>query len=263
MNIALYGTGRAAGALGIAFSQAGHTIVGVHGRSPGSVAGTRSLFDVTPGPVDLRVIAVSDDAIPEVAAGIADLTDRAASVHVSGAVSIAALDAIAATGSQIGSFHPLQTMPGPVTGARQLPGSWIGITADEPLRSHLIVLASSIGCNSFDIADDAKPLYHAAAAASANFTLAVLSLAKDLFDGADVPFASARPLVESIIENAFALGPTEALTGPIARGDRETVRKQLAAVRTAVPGRYEEFVILSQITARTAGTAEMFSDVLT
>jgi len=263
MNIALYGTGRAAGALGIAFSAAGHVIVGVHGRTQESVARTTDLFDVTPGPVDLRVIAVSDDAIEEVAAGIAGLTDRAASVHVSGAVSIAVLDAIAATGTQIGSFHPLQTMPDPVTGARQLPGSWIGITADEPLRSHLVDLARSIGCYSFPITDDAKPLYHAAAAASANFTLAVLSLAKDLFDGAGVPFASARPLVESIIENAFTLGPTEALTGPIARGDRETVRKQLAAVRTAAPGRYEDFVILSQITARTAGTAGTFSDVLT
>ncbi len=263
MNIALYGTGRAAGALGIAFTRAGHTIVGVDGRSADAVAETRSLFDVASGLADLRVIAVSDDAIEEVAAGIARLADPTATVHVSGAVSVAALDSIATTGSQVGSFHPLQTMPDPISGARQLPGSWIGITADEPLHSHLIDLATSIGCNSFPITDDAKPLYHAAAAASANFTLAVLSLAKDLFDGAEVPFASARPLVESIIENAFALGPTEALTGPIARGDRETVRKQLAAVRTAVPGRYEEFVILSQITARTAGTAEMFSDVLT
>jgi predicted short-subunit dehydrogenase-like oxidoreductase (DUF2520 family) len=262
MNIALHGTGRAAGALGIAFANAGHTIVGVHGRTEERVATTSALFDVTPGPVELRVIAVSDDAIAEVAHRIADLGDGVPAVHVSGGVSVAALDPIAATGAQVGSFHPLQTMPDPVSGARQLRGAWLGITAPQPLYADLTALAGSIGCRPFFLADENKALYHAAAAASANFVLAALAVAEDLFDAAGVPFEAAVPLVDAIVENAFALGPRAALTGPIARGDVATVAKQLEAVRQDRPDLYDQFVSLARITAHTAGSSSRFGDVL-
>jgi predicted short-subunit dehydrogenase-like oxidoreductase (DUF2520 family) len=262
MNIALYGTGRASGALGIAFTNAGHTIVGVHGRTPEHIAATSDLFDVTPGPVELRVIAVSDDAIEEVAQDIADLADGVSVVHVSGAVSVAALDSIGAMGSQVGSFHPLQTMPDPVSGARRLRGAWIGITATEPFYEELAALAESIGCRPFSLADESKPLYHAAAAASANFVLAALAVAEELFDSSGVPFEAAIPLVDTIVENAFALGPRAALTGPIARGDVATVAKQLEAVQKERPDLYDQFVSLARITASTAGTVDRFEDVL-
>jgi predicted short-subunit dehydrogenase-like oxidoreductase (DUF2520 family) len=262
VNIDLYGTGRAAGALGIAFSDAGHTIVGVHGRTAERIAATSALFDVTPGPADLSVIAVSDDAIGEVAQRVADRVHGVPAVHVSGAVPLAALDPIAAAGSQVGSFHPLQTMPDPINGARQLEGSWIGITASEPLAGDLTALAESMGCRPFLVLDENKPLYHAAAAASANFVLAALIVAEGLFDASGVPLEAARPLVDAIVENAFALGPRAALTGPIARGDVGTVARQLEAVRTANPDLYEEFVALARITARTAGTMDSFGDVL-
>jgi len=262
MNIALYGTGRAAGALGIAFADAGHRIVGVHGRTPERVTETSALFDVTPGPVELRVIAVSDDAIEEVARHIAELADEAPVVHVSGAVSVASLDPIAATGSQVGSFHPLQTMPDPVSGARQLRGAWIGVTAPQPLYGELVTLAESIGCRPFSLTDESKALYHAAAAASANFVLAALAVAEDLFDAAGVPFEVAIPLVDAIVENAFALGPRAALTGPIARGDTATVVKQLQAVHEETPELYNQFVSLARTTAHIAGTSDQFEDVL-
>jgi predicted short-subunit dehydrogenase-like oxidoreductase (DUF2520 family) len=262
MNIALYGTGRAAGALGIAFANAGHTIVGVHGRTPEHIAVASTLFDVTSGPVELWVIAVSDDAIEEVAQHIADLTDGVPVVHVSGAVSVAALDPIAALGSQVGSFHPLQTMPDPVSGARRLRGAWVAITAPQPLYEELTALAVSIGCRPFSLADENKPLYHAAAAASANFVLAALAVAEELFDASGVPFESAIPLVDTIVENAFAFGPRAALTGPIARGDVATVAKQLEAVRRERPDLYDRFVSLARITASTAGTSNRFEEVL-
>ncbi|MEN8238316.1 MAG: Rossmann-like and DUF2520 domain-containing protein [Actinomycetota bacterium] len=262
MNIALYGTGRAAGALGIALSRSGHQIVSVVGRSPEAERATSALFDVTPGPVGLRVIAVKDDAIEAVAHQIADLDEPAPAVHVSGAVSVAALDPIAATGSQVGSFHPLQTMPDPVNGARRLPGAWIGITAPPPLYGELTALAESIGCRPFPVADESKHLYHAAAAASANFVIAALAIAEGLFERSGVPFEAAIPLVDAVVENSFALGPRSALTGPIARSDVGTVSKQLEAVRLGSPELYDQFVSLARITAETAGTADRFEDLL-
>jgi predicted short-subunit dehydrogenase-like oxidoreductase (DUF2520 family) len=175
---------------------------------------------------------------------------------------VAALDLIAETGSQVGSFHPLQTMPDPVTGAHQLRGAWIGITADQPLHGTLCELAESMGCHPFSLSDGSKPLYHAAAAASANFVLAALTVSENLFDAAGVPFDAAKPLVDAIIENAFALGPRTALTGPIARGDIGTVARQLDAVRMGTPELYDQFVALARITAATAGTSDRFEGLL-
>ncbi len=262
VNIALHGTGRAAGALGLAFSNAGHTIVSIDGRTQSNVDALAALIEVGTGTPDLRVIAVSDDAIGAVAHQLAHDTEPVASVHVSGAVTVDALDPIAATGAQTGSFHPLQTLPNARAGAEQLPGSWVGLTAGEPLHGMLVSLATSIGCRVFDLDDAAKPLYHAAAAASANFTLSVLALAEDLFEAAGVPFATARPLVEAIVANAFELGPRQALTGPIARGDVATVAKQLEAVRDAAGDRIADFAELATLTARTAGTDGQFSELL-
>ena len=262
MNIALYGTGRAAGALGIAFTEAGHSVVEVHGRSDDAIARTSALFDVTPATADLWVIAVSDDAIGDVADHLAERSDGIPVVHVSGAMSISTLDPIAAKGCQVGSFHPLQTMPDPVNGARQLRGSWIGITAPQSLHGSLDELAESMGCHPFNLADESKPLYHAAAAAAANFVLATLAVAEDLFESSGVPFSAARPLVDAIVDNAFTLGPHAALTGPIARGDVSTVVKQLEAVREGSPDVYDRFVSLARITAATADTGDRFENVL-
>ncbi|MCL1593443.1 MAG: DUF2520 domain-containing protein [Actinomycetia bacterium] len=261
MNIAIHGTGRAAGALALAFTRAGHTIVSVEGRSSERVVELCSLIPVSTGFPDLRVIAVSDDAIAMVAGAIAATGIATDTVHVSGAVAASALDTIAATGAQVGAFHPLQTLPDAVRGAQQLAGSYIGITADDPLRSTLVDLASSLGCDSFTVADDMKPLYHAAAAAAANFTLSSLALAEELFDAADIPFSVAQPLVDAIVENAFALGSQASLTGPIARGDVKTVRSQIAALRDNVPGRVDDFAELARLTARTAGTRDEFREL--
>ncbi len=262
MNIALVGTGRAAGALGIALSRSGHRIVGVHGRSPSAVARTQALFAIEDGSPELWVLAVSDDAIEPVAAEIAAHIDGVPAVHVSGAVPVSALAPIAATGSQVGSFHPLQTLPDPVVGADKLPGSWIAVTAHQPLHGDLERLAVSIGCHPFALGDADKPLYHAAAAASANFVLAALAVGRGLFDAAGVPFDAARPLLDAIVGNAFTFGPREALTGPIARGDVATVASQLDAVRAKTPELYDRFVALCQVTAATAGTSDLFEDVL-
>jgi len=263
MNIAIYGTGRAAGALALAFSHAGHHIVSVSGRSESHREDLLAKITVVPGVPDLRVIAVSDDAIGSVASQIAMDEQSTDTVHVSGAVSVTALDCIASSGVQVGSFHPLQTLPSADVGAKQIAGSFVGITAPEPLHAELVHLAGSLGCTAFDLEDGLKPLYHAAAAAAANFTLAALALSEDLFESAGVPFEAAEPLVNAIVINAFALGPRQALTGPIARGDIATVAKQLDAVAATNPERLREFKALAAATARVAGTSDRFTGLLT
>lgn len=263
MNIAVVGSGRAGGALAIAASRCGHAITSIEGRNPASVERLKSLVDVSPGRPDVRIIAVSDDAISEIAAVVADLADPVPTVHVSGAVPVSALGSIASTGVQIGSMHPLQTLPDAERGAVRLEGAWMAITAEEPLRTQLHELAASLGCRPFDLDDHVKPLYHAAAAAAANYTLTTLDLSLALFEAAGVPFEAAHPLIEAIIANAFDLGPAGALTGPVARGDATTVARQVEAIREHIPQAEQLFVDLTRSTARLAGTTDEIESVLT
>lgn len=261
MNIAIHGPGRAGGALAIALSGAGHTITSVTGRDAVRAAALAERVGVVERTPDLLIIAVSDDALasihetamPHGAAGV---------VHVSGAVPVEVLGPFRVGGAQIGAFHPLQTMPDAETGAARLAGASIAVTADEPLRSTLFDLAATLGCRPFDLDDRVKPLYHAAAAASANATIAALSVASELFTAAGVDFDHAKPLVDAVVANAFELGPREALTGPIARGDVRTVAAQVAAVRESSPETLDAFVGLCRAVAAAAGNADRFAEVL-
>lgn len=262
MNISIIGPGRAGGAIAIAATAAGHRITSIDGRNADAVAYLASIVDVEPATPDLRIIAVSDDAIGEVAERVAREGGTTPTVHVSGAVQTLVLDPIAATGVQVGSLHPLQTLPDPERGAARLDGAWMAVTADEPLRSMLHDFAASLGCHPFDLDDDIKPLYHAGAAAAANFTLTTLDLALALFEAAGVPFEAARPLVEAIVAHAFELGPAGALTGPVARGDAATVATQIEAIRRQVPQAESLFVDLARSTAKLAGTADVIEEAL-
>ena len=258
MRIALVGPGRAGQSIAIASNGAGHDVVAVAGRDLERTAAAARRFEAIPlaigepiPPVDLIVIAVSDDAIEVVAGEIAPIARNAAAsaVHLSGATSVSALAAFGDHGVAIGSFHPLQTMPTPELGARRLAGAWVAVTAGEPLRSTLFDLAGAIGMHPFELRDDDRAAYHAAAAAAANFPVAALAVAKRLFEATGVPFDAARPLVDAIVANVFESGPAASLTGPIARGDTRTVDLQIHAVREAAPDLAAAFESMVDATA--------------
>jgi predicted short-subunit dehydrogenase-like oxidoreductase (DUF2520 family) len=244
MKIALAGPGRAGMAVALALLEADHSIVAVTARRPAAGRDAAQVLDTVSVPWgdalpggDLLVIAVRDDAIAESAFDLSSsATEFPAAVHLSGAAALDALDALGAAGLAVGSFHPLQTIPGSPATATSLRGAWVGITASTvALAERLRDLATSIGAVPFDLDDEAKPRYHAAAAAAANFPLAALAMAEDLFRAAGVPFEAARPLVDAVVANAFELGPRAALTGPVARGDLGTVVAQVHAVDEAAP----------------------------
>ena len=271
MEITIIGPGRAGMALALAAHQGGHSIVAVVGhtaaqahRPAESVAAVATGIDEAFDPGDLLVVATRDDVIEEVAADIAGrIPPRpgGGAVHLSGLVSVSALEPLAGAGYATGSFHPLQTIPTPEAGAAKLAGAWVGITGNE-LRPALENLAESLGMESFELADDTKALYHAAAAAAANFPLGSLAMSSDLFAAAGVPFEAARPLVEAIVANAFELGPRAALTGPVARGDVDTVAGQMAAVAAAEPTWLSDFVAEVRSLARISGTAPQMEEMI-
>jgi len=270
MRIVLVGPGRAGMSLAIAADGAGHDVVAVVGRSLDSAergaamvgAVALAIGDDLPA-ADLLVIATRDAAIRPVAEHLAgNFLDIAAAVHLSGLTSVTTLDSLAENGLETGSFHPLQTLPTPDAGAARLSGAFIAVTASDPLREQLESLARSIGATPFPLGDDAKPLYHAAAAAAANFPLAAFAMASDLFESAGVPWEVARPLVEAVVANAFDLGPRAALTGPVARGDVATVAAQLEAVAASNPDWQVTFAHFVTSLAALTGRSEEFEAVL-
>jgi predicted short-subunit dehydrogenase-like oxidoreductase (DUF2520 family) len=256
LDIIVAAPGRAGGALALAAEAAGHRVIGVISRSGSLADRFRQLpYDLDLPATDLLIIATRDDDIESTALRLASNARNARGVvHLSGFKSIEVLAPFAQMGIETGSFHPLQSLSDAQTGAMSLAGAWAGLTATEPLFGMLEGLARSLDMVPFRLLDPMKPIYHAAAAAASNYVVATLDLAGALLESAGVPFEALAPLTRTSVANAFSQGPRQALTGPIARRDWETVRGQFQAIAQAEPDRSRQFRLMAEATAVTADT---------
>lgn len=186
---------------------------------------------------DLVLLCVPDSAIAEVAAGI----ERGPWVaHVSGATPLAALD----PHSCRFSVHPLQTFSR-ARGPEQLDGAWAAVTAEtEEGREAGYWLARTLGLEPFALGDEARPLYHAGAAIASNYLVTLHAVASELFRAAGAPPEALVPLMRRTIDNGFEL------TGPIERGDWDTVEAHRRAIRAAKPELEPLYDVLAEATAR-------------
>jgi predicted short-subunit dehydrogenase-like oxidoreductase (DUF2520 family) len=186
---------------------------------------------------DLVLLCVPDRAIAEVARSIEPGPWIA---HTSGATPLGALD----PHTRRFGLHPLQTFV-PGGGAAQLDGSYAAVTAESSdARGHGFALAQTLGLEPFELADEARPLYHAGAAIASNYLVTLHSVASALFDEAGAPPEALVPLMRRTIDNGFEL------TGPIARGDWETVDAHRQAIRRARPDLEPVYDVLAEATAR-------------
>lgn len=254
MDLIIVGMGRAGGSLARAAREAGHRLVGVLSRRGSDIGPVLDWDEPLPG-CDLVLMAVSDGAIPEVARRLVPVwPSETPAVHLSGFVSVGALEPLAEAGAAVGSFHPLQTLPDPERGAAALAGAWAAVTAADPDLSALLEdFAASLGMRPFRLEDDAKPAYHAAAAAAANYVVEALAVASDLVEAAGVDAVVMEPLTRRVVENVFEVGADAALTGPIARGDLATVAGQQQAADQISAGLGAQFRLLARATAIRAG----------
>jgi predicted short-subunit dehydrogenase-like oxidoreductase (DUF2520 family) len=166
----------------------------------------------------LRLLCVPDRAIAEVAQSIEPGPWIA---HVSGGTPLAALD------PHVNRFsvHPLQTLTR-ARGPEQLDGAWGAVTAEsDDAQARALWLAGTLGLRPFALADDQRASYHAGAAIASNFLVTLYRTAAQLFEDAGAPPEALVPLMTRTIENDFEL------TGPISRGDWETVERHRAALR--------------------------------
>jgi predicted short-subunit dehydrogenase-like oxidoreductase (DUF2520 family) len=186
---------------------------------------------------DLVVLCVPDGAVSEVARGIEPGPWIA---HVSGATPLQALD----PHERRFSVHPLQTFTR-ARGAEQFDGAWAAVTAEgEEGREAGFWLARTLGLQPFELADEARPLYHAGAAIASNYLVTLHEVATELFRAAGAPPEALVPLMRRTIDNDFEL------TGPIERGDWETVESHRRAIRAAKPELEPLYDVLAEATAK-------------
>ena len=154
--------------------------------------------------------------------------------HTSGATPLSAL---AHAGVEAFGLHPLQTVAHPDVRFEGVGAAVAGSTSDA--LAFAGGLAERIGMTPFEIDDEGRAAYHAAASVASNFLVTLQAAAETIAAGAGLERSEARallaPLVRQTVENIAELGPEEALTGPVARGDEATVASQRAAVEEVAP----------------------------
>ncbi len=185
------------------------------------------------------LLCVPDRAIAEVAASV-PLGPWVA--HVSGATPLAAL----APHARRFGVHPLQTFTRR-RGPEQLDGAWaaVGGESDEA-RATATWLAETLGLRPFPLEDDQRATYHAGAAIASNYLVTLRHAAGSLLSAAGVPPEALDPLMRRTIENGFEL------TGPIQRGDWETVERHLESIQAACPELEPLYRVLADATVAVA-----------
>jgi predicted short-subunit dehydrogenase-like oxidoreductase (DUF2520 family) len=177
---------------------------------------------VGPDDPDVVLLCVPDAAIADTARG---LTPGPVVAHVSGATPLASLE----PHERRLSVHPLQTFTR-ARGPEQLDGAWAAVTAEtDEVRAIGFELAKTLGLRPFELDDSARTLYHAGAVFASNYIVTLQRAAALLFESAGAPPEALEPLMRRTIENGFEL------TGPIARGDWETVTAHRGAIEAERP----------------------------
>jgi predicted short-subunit dehydrogenase-like oxidoreductase (DUF2520 family) len=225
-SVRIVGPGRAGGALAAALAASGWDVAEPRRRGD-------DLADAAAG-VDLLVIATPDAAIAEVAARI-EPDDHAVVAHLAGSLGLDVL----APHERVAALHPLVALPNATVGADRLrSGAWFAIAGD-PLVERVV---DDLGGRSFVVADEHRARYHAAACIASNHLVALLGQAERVAAPAGVPLEAYLDLVRATVDNVADLGPEAALTGPAARGDRETIERHLAAMSPDEHAAYEAMV---------------------
>jgi len=185
---------------------------------------------------ELVLLCVPDAVIRDVARDLVPGPGWIA--HVSGGTPLAALE----PHELRFGLHPLQTFTR-ARGPEQLDGAFAAVTAETPeARERGFELARLLGLKPFELAEDARPLYHAGAAIASNYLVTLHSVAAELFRAAGAPPDALVPLMRRTIDNGFEL------TGPIERGDWETVEAHRQAIRAIRPDLEPLYDVLAEAT---------------
>jgi pantoate--beta-alanine ligase len=236
-TLRIVGPGRAGQSLALALTRAGWDVTPSLGRGD-------DLSGAAEG-VDLLVIATPDAAVAEVASAVRPVAATVVA-HLAGSLG---LDAVG-THPRRAALHPLVSLPEPTIGADRLKGAWFAVAGDALVRE----VVAALGGRAVDVADEHRAAYHAAACMASNHLVALLGQVERVAADAGMPLEAYLDLARGSVDNVAALGPAAALTGPVARGDWETVGRHLAALDPAERPGYEAMAAAATRLTSRSGT---------
>jgi predicted short-subunit dehydrogenase-like oxidoreductase (DUF2520 family) len=258
------GAGRVGAVVAAALRAAGHEISAAAGESAASRTRIETLLPGVHGDkptavarsCDLLLLTVPDDMLANVVSMLsASGAIRAGQyvVHTSGKHGVAVLEPAARLGARVLAMHPAMTFTGTDLDLARLPGCIFGVTAGEGTRELARSLVADLGGRVVRVEEDKRTLYHAGLAHGANHLVTLVTQAMDLLraSGVDDPAGTLRPLLGAALENSLTYGDA-ALTGPIVRGDVETVRAHVTEIAATSPATLESYVVMARATANAA-----------
>lgn len=264
--IAIIGAGKVGSALGILLQQRGYRVSGVASRTAQSAEKLAARLKCpaldakeAASRADLVFITTPDRMIAPVAAAIAaggGVRAGQVLVHTSGAHPASELHGVREAGALAMSIHPLQSFAGVQSAMENLPGSYFALEGDEEAMPVARQVVSDLDGRCFIISAADKPLYHAAACIASNYLVSLMHFATGLYArfglGPEEAFEALLPLVRGTVANIARVGPTGALTGPVARGDGTTIAGHIDAFKKLEPEMRELYGKLGQYTVQVA-----------
>lgn len=223
-----------------------------------------------PPPATRLLLAVPDGAIAEVASEIAELGppgDRCVALHLSGSLDAEVLAPLARRGYAVGSLHPLQTVADPAGDAEQLRAAFFTFEGDPAARAAAVEIVEAAAGRMLEVHAADKARYHAACVFASNYVVACAAVATRLLADAvgvtsDEASKALQPLWRGALANLDRLGVPRALTGPIARGDVETVRRHLATLDGDTRVLYAQLALQALELSRQQGLEAVLADAI-
>lgn len=260
LRVGVVGAGRVGAVLAAALRAAGHEVVAAAGESDASRGRIEALLPGVgvdkPSEVarrsELLLLTVPDDMLPNVVAMLSAsgaIAEGQVVAHTSGRHGLAVLEPARTVGARTIALHPAMTFTGTAVDLPRLAGCVFGVTADATERELAEQLVADLGGKAMWVAEEHRTLYHAGLAHGANHLVTLVTQAMEILAaaGADDPAGTLRPLLTAALDNALDQGDS-ALTGPIVRGDVETVRAHLADITANAPHTLPSYVTMARAT---------------
>ncbi len=246
-DIVIVGAGKLGTNLGYALRQKGHRITAISDKNLSSAQESQKLIGQGKVFDDNRsaaingqwiILTVPDDAITTVAEDLADSPvkwqDRFV-FHCSGLNTTESLDSLARRGALVASLHPVQSFPQKKPNPKAFEGIFFGLEGKQEALALATEITRQLGGEHFILEAQNKPLYHTACSMASNFLASLLDTATELLSQAGLPKSMAphvlMPLVQGTLQNVNKFDAGTALTGPVARGDENSITKHLDALR--------------------------------
>ena len=268
MEIGFIGAGKVGKALGLYFKSHDMNISGYYSKTAksaedaaqltGSIA--YSTLKALAASSQIVFITVPDQALEEIDGKVSVLLGENSTdhetvwIHVSGAHPADSLSKIKLAGSDVASMHPLQSFGEPEGSAARLESAWFTIEGTTKGVSAATGLLDKTGGKYSLIKAESKPLYHAGACIVSNFLVTLMESGIRLFEAAGMErtdiFPAITPLIDATLSNIREKGPVDALTGPIVRGDDNTVSVHQTAIKAQLPEEWEFYKAMAHQTIK-------------